>query len=286
MIKPLFLYIIVLLNVAFYTLLERKFLRYIQVRKGPTIVGPLGLLQPFRDGLKLVTKESTFRFIKEFFMKLRPVLFFFFSLFLWIPILSSCGIFLDCSFLFILGVRRVIALLVFFRGWRSGRSFSFIGGVRASAQIISYEVILAFIILCPLLLYQHFSFFIILCPLLLLNFWACFILCPLLLITILAETNRAPFDLTEGESELVSGFNTEYSSVYFVFLFLGEYSSILFFSFFGSLLIFNSWKLWWIFGFLILWIRACFPRKRYDILMNLIWIFLFPLLCTDRKSVV
>ena len=170
-------------------------------------------------------------------------------------------------------------MLIFLTGWNGGRSYSFMGGVRASAQIISYEVVLSFFFLMGMSIFFRFSFSTSKPSFSLREYiLSSFIFLPCWVLVILAETNRAPFDLTEGESELVRGFNTEYSSLPFTFLFLGEYSFIILFSFFSSFLFLGNFFWGGIFVFLIMWLRRCYPRKRYDFLINMIWLEIFPLI--------
>lgn len=265
-----------LLCIAFFTILERKILRFTQNRKGPNLVGPLGILQPFSDGLKLLTKNSLFPYNSKIVF-MAPVLFFFSSMLIWGLIYTECSISSLNSLLVLLCLRRVGALIVFFSGWGGQSTFSFMGGIRASAQIISYEVAFSFILICPFSISFSLSFRTLKENNLFLQIIFRFFFVPVLLTMILAETNRAPFDLTEGESELVRGFNTEFSSVSFTFLFLSEYSFILFFSFICSVIFRGSCSFWFVFLFSIIWIRSCFPRKRYDELINLMWMIFLPL---------
>ena len=278
MIKRLIFLVSVLLRVAFITLWERKILSYAQARKGPNLVGSLGLLQPFRDGLKLLTKEKTHWGGNSLILYLSPLCFFFLNFMAWVSLPLS-GLQSRRRLLLILVLRSLGGVFIFLAGWNGSRSYSFMGGVRSSAQMISYEVVLSFFFLTGWRMYFSFSFsssksysgrslrIYFLGALFFFSLW---------ILTLLAETNRAPFDLSEGESELVRGFNTEYSSFPFTFLFLGEYSFIVLFSFLSSFIFFDSWLIGSFFCFLFLWIRACFPRKRYDFLINDMWIFLFP----------
>nr|YP_009380096.1 NADH dehydrogenase subunit 1 [Archaphanostoma ylvae]ARS00899.1 NADH dehydrogenase subunit 1 [Archaphanostoma ylvae] len=278
MIKHLVMVIGILLSVAFLTLVERKVLGYIHLRKGPNLVGILGLTQPFSDGLKLVSKQIILTSFSKMMISSAPVIFFFISILVWMPLING-ALSISQNFLLLLFLSSLGALLIFIAGWGGGSTFSFMGGIRASAQMISYEVILSFLLMLPLL------FFFQLCfqnlnLMMFLSSWTSFIIIfPMIVLVMLAETNRAPFDLTEGESELVSGFNTEFSSTLFVLLFLGEYSFLILFSFISSLLCFNTSWYWIGFITMFLWLRACFPRKRYDLLMSLMWIYLFPLAC-------
>ena len=276
MINSIFLILSILLSVAFITLLERKLLRYSQSRKGPNLVGPLGLLQPFRDGLKLLTKQEP-HWGNSSFLSIPPILFWLTSLLFWVSIRRR-GLLIKTSFLWLMVFSSLGGILTFLTGWNGGRVYSILGGIRASAQIISYEVVLSFFFLIRISISSNFSISIISNRNIYISFFfGWFLIIPLWLIRILAETNRAPFDLTEGESELVRGFNTEYSSISFTLLFLGEYSIILAFRFISSYIFSFSWNFSIFFVVFILWIRRCFPRKRYDYLIYLIWIIIFPL---------
>lgn len=216
-----------------------------------------------------------------FFISVRvfPALFFFSRLVIWIP-LFHLNIGSSNNFIILLIIRSRMSILTFFSGWGRNSKFSLMGGVRASAQIISYEVIFSFCFLIFMAPTFNFS---------LSNFqkriWGgeifmMWIIIPLILIVILAETNRTPFDLVEGESELVRGFNTEFSSVRFVLLFLGEYSFICFFSACLSLILFKLFYFTLFFIFFFVWARASFPRKRYDALIIMMWVWYFPLVIT------
>ena len=277
MIKRLSFLISILLRVAFVTLWERKVLRYAQSRKGPNLVGTLGVLQPFSDGLKLLTKEKSFWGGNSTILSLSPLLFFIINLLAWLS-LPLRGLRLRRGLLCLLVFRSLGGLLIFLTGWNGGRRYSFIGGVRASAQIISYEVVISFFFLARLRMFFRFSFRNTKLSFSLREYWlGGFFFLPCWIIILLAETNRAPFDLTEGESELVRGFNTEYSSFPFTLLFLGEYSFIILFSSFTSFLFFGNFLFGGLIVFFVLWIRSCFPRKRYDFLINIIWLEIFPI---------
>nr|YP_009380098.1 NADH dehydrogenase subunit 1 [Isodiametra pulchra]ARS00901.1 NADH dehydrogenase subunit 1 [Isodiametra pulchra] len=282
MIKSLLLFLGILLSVAFLTLVERKMLSYMQLRKGPNLVGVLGVMQPIGDGVKLLLKQTVNTIFSSMNLFSIPCLFFFFSLVIWLPVVGPQGLFFSQSFLFFLFLSSLSALLIFLTGWGGGSTFSFLGGVRASAQMISYEVILSFFFCLPMLGFFNLAFSFLsedMSPVLQTSWMFLLPAVSALFIAILAETNRAPFDLTEGESELVSGFNTEFSAGLFVLLFLGEYSFIIFFANLASCSLFNSPSWWWVVLLGIVWIRACFPRKRYDLLMFLMWVVLFPWAC-------
>nr|YP_010350435.1 NADH dehydrogenase subunit 1 [Chagasia sp. 1 SJ-2020]UOK09916.1 NADH dehydrogenase subunit 1 [Chagasia sp. 1 SJ-2020] len=287
LIGSLLLVICVMVGVAFLTLLERKVLGYIQIRKGPNKVGFNGLLQPFSDAVKLFTKEQTYPLLSNYISYyFSPIFSLFLSLLIWmcIPYLIKLYSF-NLGILFFLCCTSLGVYTVMIAGWSSNSNYSLLGGLRAVAQTISYEVSLALILLSFIILignynflffyhYQEFIWFIFFCfPLSLVWFASC-----------LAETNRTPFDFAEGESELVSGFNVEYSSGGFALIFLAEYSSILFMSmlfvviFLGGDIysLFFFLKLTFI-SFMFIWVRGTLPRFRYDKLMYLAWKSFLPL---------
>nr|AXS66220.1 NADH dehydrogenase subunit 1 [Cerambycidae sp. 1 KM-2017] len=277
----LVLVICVLVSVAFLTLLERKVLGYIQIRKGPNKLGFVGLVQPFSDAIKLFSKEQMYPYMSNFLLYyFSPMMNLFFSLFLWMCMpFFSVNLSFSLSTLFFLCVSSLGVYTVMLAGWSSNSAYSLLGSLRAVAQTISYEVSLALIML---------SFLFLILSVNLLDFskyqeivWNLFLFFPLCLmwfVSSLAETNRTPFDFAEGESELVSGFNVEYSSGGFAMIFLAEYSSILFMSMICVVLFlggnFSSWgfflKLVFM-SFLWVWVRGTLPRFRYDKLMYLAW---------------
>nr|YP_011008865.1 NADH dehydrogenase subunit 1 [Charybdis miles]WPV76782.1 NADH dehydrogenase subunit 1 [Charybdis miles] len=277
----LVLIICVLIGVAFVTLLERKILGYIQIRKGPNKVGYMGLLQPFSDAIKLFTKEQTMPIMSNFIIYyLCPVFSLFLSLLAWSVMPYDVGLVsFNMSILFFFCCLGMGVYSVMVAGWASNCKYSLLGSLRSVAQTISYEVSLALILLSYIMLlggfslelfvkYQNYVWFMFMSfPLSLIWFASC-----------LAETNRTPFDFAEGESELVSGFNTEYSSGGFALIFMAEYSSILFMSvlfvivFLGSspssvMFYLKSMLL----AFIFVWVRGTLPRLRYDKLMYLAW---------------
>nr|QBZ38172.1 NADH dehydrogenase subunit 1 [Purohita sinica] len=282
----LILFLLILLSVAYYVVLERKILGYIQFRKGPFKVGYLGILQPISDAIKLFSKESYFlmfgNLVIYYFM---PLLNLVISLNLW------CLFPLEYNFIsFPLGLMFFIcssSLMVFgilLAGWSSNSIYSMIGSIRAIAQSISYEVclfLITFILVIKFNSFNLMNFFFIQN-----NNWLIFMNFFLFLILfscILAETNRSPFDFAEGESELVSGFNVEYSSFNFSFIFLAEYMNMIFMSFFMSLVFLggNFFCLTFFIKVMILastfiWIRGSLPRYRYDKLMILCWKIYLP----------
>nr|ANJ70603.1 NADH dehydrogenase subunit 1 [Ocypus olens] len=277
----LILLICVLVGVAFLTLLERKVLGYIQIRKGPNKVGLMGLPQPFSDAIKLFSKESIYPMMSNFNLYyLSPVVNLFLSLLLWMC-MPFFSVFLNFNlgFLFFLCCSSLGVYTIMISGWSSNSNYALLGGLRSVAQTISYEVSLSLILLSFLFLtlslsildfmnYQNYLWFIFLC----------FPLSVIWFITCLAETNRTPFDFAEGESELVSGFNVEYSSGGFALIFLAEYSSILFMSMMCVILFLGANIYSWTFflklsfmSFLWIWVRGTLPRFRYDKLMYLAW---------------
>nr|AEP27672.1 NADH dehydrogenase subunit 1 [Byctiscus populi] len=280
-ISLLILLLCVLVGVAFLTLLERKLLGYIQLRKGPNKVGFMGLLQPFSDAVKLFTKEQTFPFMSNLNLYyFSPLMNLFFSLMLWLcmPFISVCVNF-DLSVLFFLSVSSMSVYTIMLAGWSSNSNYSLLGSMRSVAQTISYEVSLVLILLSYLFLV--FSLNMLDFMKFQENVWFLFLMAPLSmmwLVSSLAETNRTPFDFAEGESELVSGFNVEYSSGSFAMIFLAEYSNILFMSMFCVILfmgsnfmsIFFFFKLVLV-SFFWIWVRGTLPRFRYDKLMYLAW---------------
>nr|ATB23381.1 NADH dehydrogenase subunit I [Abavorana sp. USMHC_1468] len=289
---PLMYMIPVLLSVAFLTLIERKILGYIQHRKGPNIVGPFGLLQPIADGLKLFAKEpirpST---SSQILFIIAPASALTIAMIMWTPFpLPIPYSQFNLSILFILALSSLTVYTILASGWASNSKYALIGALRAVAQTISYEVTLALIILCAIFLAGGFTLNAL--NILQQYTWLTMPLWPLALmwfVSTLAETNRAPFDLTEGESELVSGFNVEYAGGPFALFFLAEYANILMMNtlsviiFLGSFL-YNIPSTNFILmikasllSFTFIWIRASYPRFRYDQLMHLVWKNFLPL---------
>ena len=270
----------ILLSVAFYTLMERKLLGYIQNRKGPNKPSFRGILVPFADALKLLTKEINTPTSSNFTpFLLSPLISLSLPLILWVVYPTCCeGITFIYSVLWFVCVSALVVYAILVMGWRSNRSYSFLGSVRSVAQSVSYEACLTLLLLHFILYYQYHIMITKLQPL-----WV-FLFLPMsmLFVAALAETNRTPFDFAEGESELVRGFNTEYRSTQFVIIFLGEYLSILFMAVFISAL-FNMrgyldlffFVILWSFGFV--WCRGTLPRIRYDHLMYLAWKTFLPM---------
>nr|QEJ81551.1 NADH dehydrogenase subunit 1 [Diaphanes sp. FM11] len=271
----------VLIGLAFLTLFERKVLGYIQIRKGPNKVGFMGIIQPFSDAIKLFSKEHITLIMSNYYMYfMSPVFSLLFSLFLWgcLPIFTG---FLDFtfSFLFFMCVSSLGVYSIMIAGWSSNSNYSMLGSLRCVAQTISYEVSMFMILVSFLLLIGSLSIFDMV--MFQSNVWFLFISIPLSMIwfvSSLAETNRTPFDFSEGESELVSGFNVEYSAGGFALIFMAEYSSILFMSslfvfiFMGGLYLNFSYFIMVLFiSFIFIWVRGTLPRFRYDKLMYLTW---------------
>nr|ULC83440.1 NADH dehydrogenase subunit 1 [Hippotragus equinus]ULC83453.1 NADH dehydrogenase subunit 1 [Hippotragus equinus] len=294
LVNTLMLIIPILLAVAFLTLVERKVLGYMQFRKGPNVVGPYGLLQPIADAIKLFTKEPLRPATSSISMFiLAPILALSLALTMWIPLPMPYPLInMNLGVLFMLAMSSLAVYSILWSGWASNSKYALIGALRAVAQTISYEVTLAIILLSVLLMNGSFT----LSTLIITQeqMWLIFPAWPLAMmwfISTLAETNRAPFDLTEGESELVSGFNVEYAAGPFALFFMAEYANIIMMNIFTTTLFLGAFhspympELYTI-NFTIksllltitfLWIRASYPRFRYDQLMHLLWKNFLPL---------
>nr|YP_010554606.1 NADH dehydrogenase subunit 1 [Cheumatopsyche infascia]UYO79226.1 NADH dehydrogenase subunit 1 [Cheumatopsyche infascia] len=287
LLNMLILMIGVLVAVAFFTLLERKFLGFIQFRKGPNKLGLIGIVQPFSDAIKLFVKEFYFPFKSNLILYLvSPVFSLFLSLLIWLvfPYLEGLN-FLNMGFLFFLCLMSFGVYLVMMSGWSSNSNFSFLGGVRAIVQTISYEVSLIFLFLSIIILVMDFNLIYIFIYQQYVSFF--FFMIPIglmIFVSLLAECNRTPFDFSEGESELVSGFNVEYGGSMFALLFLSEYASILFMSLIYVIFFFGGGGYFGFFLFmkitmiasLFIWVRGTLPRYRYDKLMGLTWKIFLP----------
>nr|YP_010547204.1 NADH dehydrogenase subunit 1 [Leptocimbex linealis]UYK52117.1 NADH dehydrogenase subunit 1 [Leptocimbex linealis] len=277
----LILLIMVLVGVAFLTLFERKVLGYIQIRKGPNKVGFMGILQPFCDAIKLFSKEQMFPSVSNYYpYYFSPIFSLFLSLILWliVPYITNMNSF-GFSILFFFCCTSISVYSIMISGWSSNSKYSVLGGLRSVAQTISYEVSMVIILLFYVFLTESFSF-VEFCYYQF-NFYFFFINIPLAVIWFiicLAETNRTPFDFSEGESELVSGFNVEYSGGGFALIFMAEYASILFMSmlfvlmFLGGNLFSLFFYIKMVFiSYLFILIRGTLPRLRYDKLMMMAW---------------
>nr|YP_010371926.1 NADH dehydrogenase subunit 1 [Peleteria iavana]UOX27106.1 NADH dehydrogenase subunit 1 [Peleteria iavana] len=280
-ISSLLLIIFVLVSVAFLTLLERKVLGYIQIRKGPNKVGIMGIPQPFCDAIKLFTKEQTYPLLSNYISYyFSPIFSLFLALLVWMCMPMFIKLFsFNLGLLFFLCCTSLGVYTVMIAGWSSNSNYALLGGLRAVAQTISYEVSLALVLLSfiflidgyNLLMFYKYQLFI----------WFLFLMFPMFLVWFsisLAETNRTPFDFAEGESELVSGFNVEYSSGGFALIFLAEYASILFMSMLMCVMFLGSNLFSFLFyvklmfiSFMFIWVRGTLPRFRYDKLMYLAW---------------
>nr|YP_004347704.1 NADH dehydrogenase subunit 1 [Tylerius spinosissimus]BAK10068.1 NADH dehydrogenase subunit 1 [Tylerius spinosissimus] len=294
LIHPLAIIVPVLLAVAFLTLIERKVLGYMQLRKGPNIVGPYGLLQPIADGVKLFIKEPVRPSTSApILFIIAPALALTLAMMMWTPMpLPHPILDLNLAILFVLAISSLAVYSILGSGWASNSKYALMGSLRAVAQMISYEVSLGLILLSLIIFTGNFTLqtFSITQE----SIWLIVPTWPLAAmwyISTLAETNRAPFDLTEGESELVSGFNVEYAGGPFALFFLAEYANILLMNtlstvlFLGALHIpalpeltsFNLMSKTAILALIFLWARASYPRFRYDQLMHLTWKNFLPL---------
>ncbi len=293
---------LLMLGVAYLTFFERKIIAAIQLRKGPNVVGPFGLFQPLADGLKLLLKETVIpAWANRGVFILAPLLTFTLAIMAWAVIPFDEGwvianINVGILYLFAISSAGVYGIIM--AGWASNSKYAFLGGLRSAAQMVSYEVSIGFVLVTVLMsagtlnlsgivnaqekgiwyIVPHFPMFVV------------------FFISALAETNRAPFDLPEAESELVAGYNVEYSAMTFGMFFLGEYANMILMSALGAILFLGGWlppvnvvpftivpgALWFfvkivVLLFVFLWVRATFPRYRYDQLMRLGWKIFLPI---------
>nr|WJQ21835.1 NADH dehydrogenase subunit 1 [Actornithophilus grandiceps] len=282
----LILLVFIFLSVAFFSLMERKILSYVHFRKGPNKVLVSGLTQPFVDAIKLITKDdSPVSWSNKVYYYLSPIFMLVLSLMIWIvyPFLWGNLKSQNFSFLIIFLLMGLSVYGLIISGWSSNSKYAMLGSMRSIVQSISYEVILSFLFLSLMVLVWGYSIF----SFLLFNNTKVFLMAPFLflifLITALAELNRAPFDLSEGESELVSGYSVEYGGIMYTLIFLSENVMIFFSSLMISFVFLNlsSFFLFFcsfsFFSFLICLIRGIVPRLRYDSLMSVCWILVLPL---------
>jgi len=295
-----FILIPLLISVAYMIYAERKIIGAMQLRKGPSVVGWFGLLQPIADAIKLLNKETILPEKSNWIIFIAaPVVTFSLSLMAWavIPFDEGWALSnLNVGILYIFAISSLGVYGIIMAGWSSNSKYAFLGAMRSAAQMISYEVSIGFVFLSILLCvgslnltdivnYQK-------------NSWFCVTMFPMLIvffISALAETNRSPFDLPEAEAELVSGYNVEYSSMSFGMFFLGEYANMILMSVIGSILFFGGWLppfdfkifhmipgfIWMglktsLLLFVFIWVRATLPRYRYDQLMRIGWKIFLP----------
>ena len=298
LLKILVIIVPLLISVAYFTLAERKILGAIQRRRGPNVVGVFGLLQPLSDGFKLLVKETILpSSANKLIFVLSPMITFIISLMGWAVIpydKYSMLAEINAGILYLFGVSSLGVYGIIMSGWSSNSKYAFLGALRSTAQMVSYEVSLGFIMLVIILCVGSFNLNVIIESQK--NVWFIIPFFPLFLmffISGLAETNRHPFDLPEAEAELVSGYNVEYSAMGFALFSLGEYANMLLMSSLNVILFLGGWlepfsfmnflpgSVWFglkicLFVILFVWMRAALPRYRYDQLMNLGWKVFLP----------
>ncbi|HEX9810393.1 MAG TPA: NADH-quinone oxidoreductase subunit NuoH [Alphaproteobacteria bacterium] len=289
-----------LISVAYLTYAERRVIGAMQLRKGPNVVGPFGLLQPIADGLKLLVKETVIPAgANKVVFVLAPIVTFSLSLVAWAVIPFDAGMVLadiNVGVLYLFAISSLGVYGIIMAGWASNSKYPFLGALRSAAQMVSYEISIGFVIITVLLCVGSLNLTKVVEAQR--DMWFALPLLPMFVIffiSALAETNRAPFDLPEAEAELVSGYNVEYSSMTFAMFFLGEYANMILMSAMTTILFLGGWlpplsvaPFTWIPGpvwfalkiafllFVFLWVRATFPRYRYDQLMRLGWKVFLP----------
>lgn len=291
----------VLLMMAYLTLAERKVLAAIQLRRGPNVVGPFGLLQPFADAIKMVFKETIIPTgANRVLFLMAPMLTFALAVIAWavIPVNDGWAIAdINVGVLYLFAISSLGVYGIIIAGWASNSKYAFLGALRSAAQMVSYEVSIGFVMVSVLLCVGSLNLNdIVLAQR---HVWFCIPLLPMFVVFFisgLAETNRSPFDLPEGESEIVAGFFVEYSAMAFALFFLGEYTNMILMSGMTTILFLGGWlapfgiapftwipgPLWFILKvvlclFVFIWVRGTFPRYRYDQLMRLGWKVFLPL---------
>nr|YP_010535383.1 NADH dehydrogenase subunit 1 [Amblyomma maculatum]UYB77944.1 NADH dehydrogenase subunit 1 [Amblyomma maculatum] len=277
------LILMALMSIAFFTLLERKIMGYCQIRKGPNKSGYLGILQPFSDALKLFSKEMNLMFYLNLFLYvISPIMSIVLMMIMWLIFyFKSSNMMLNLTLVFFLCVSSLSSYTILFSGWASNSKYSLIGSYRGFAQIISYEVSMAMLLISLSLIFESFSIKnYIIQQEYFMNFYCFFLIFIIWMIILLAETNRTPFDLSEGESELVSGFNIEYGSWLFAMIFMSEYGMIILMSMITNYLFlgfskFNGMMTLFLM-ILFIMIRSTFVRFRYDKLMMMAWKNILP----------
>jgi NADH-quinone oxidoreductase subunit H len=296
--EALALLVPLLIGVAYLTYAERKVLAAMQLRKGPNVVGPFGLLQPFADALKMIMKETIIPAgANRLLFLMAPMLTFGLAMIAWavIPVNAGWAIAdINVGILYLFAISSLGVYGIIIAGWASNSKYAFLGALRSAAQMVSYEVSMGFVLVSVLLCVGSLNLTdIVLAQR---NVWFCLPLFPMFIVffvSALAETNRSPFDLPEGESEIVAGFFVEYSAMAFALFFLGEYANMILMSGMTTILFLGGWlgpfgilpqigPLWFILKvcfclFVFLWVRATFPRYRYDQLMRLGWKVFLPL---------
>jgi NADH-quinone oxidoreductase subunit H len=308
-IEALALLVPLLIGVAYLTYAERKVLAAMQLRKGPNVVGPFGLAQPFADALKMLMKETIIPTgSNRFLFLMAPMLTFALAMLAWavIPVNEGwVGADINVGILYLFAISSLGVYGIIIAGWASNSKYAFLGAMRSAAQMVSYEVSMGFVLVTVLLCVGSLNLTDIVhsqagstyLPGFLHWYWLpLFPMFIVFFISALAETNRSPFDLPEGESEIVAGFFVEYSSMSFALFFLGEYANMILMSALTTILFLGGWlapfdvaPFTWIPGviwfvlkicvclFMFLWVRATFPRYRYDQLMRLGWKVFLPL---------
>lgn len=279
--------IVVLIGIAYITLSERKIMGAMQRRVGPNVVGYFGILQPIVDGIKLVVKEVIIpQQSNKIYYLLGPIIILTLCLIIWVPIPLKLGEQIEENnngVLYILAISSLSVYILLYSGWSSNSKYAFLGSLRSIAQLISYEVSIGIIIMSVIILSNSFNFnYILLDQIYISNLFPLFPIFILFFISILAETNRPPFDLPEAESELIAGYIVEYGGMAFAAIYLAEYGFILAMSNFASILFWGApgtifgtcFTIFIIFGFI--WIRSALPRIRYDQLMSLGWTKILP----------